>query len=174
MRSFFSRWSKRVVEARRSEPAGASPDETAVDQPAPTPTGGDPEDSDLVKPADLPDVEELGPEADYRPFLQRSVAPALRRLALRRLWQSDPVLANLDGLNDYDDDFASLHRTGAEAIADAVRAGRQYARDPIAARDAPEAQAADVPADAETGSATAESEAAAVDADDPEVPEKPA
>lgn len=171
MRNFFGRWSKRAVEARRSEPTDASSDETAADQAASPPADGDPEDTDLAKPADLPDVEELGPEADYRPFLKRSVAPALRRLALRRLWQSDPVLANLDGLNDYDDDFASLHRTGAEAIADAVRAGRQYARDPIAARDAPEARAADLPAD--SGAGSAESEAAAADADDPEVPEKP-
>ena len=119
-------------------------------------------------------MEALGPEADYRPFLKRSVAPALRRLALRRLWQSDPVLANLDGLNDYDEDFASLHRTGAEAIAAAVRAGRQYARDPLAARDAPETQAADLPADSGAGSATPESEAATADADDPEVPEQSA
>ncbi|MCY4097625.1 MAG: DUF3306 domain-containing protein [Rhodospirillales bacterium] len=174
MRNFFSRWSKRAVDARRSEPTAALSDETTADQAASPPTGGDPEDTDLAKPADLPDVEELGPEADYRPFLERSVAPALRRLALRRLWQSDPVLANLDGLNDYDDDFASLHRSGAEAIADAVRAGRKYARDPIAARDDPETQAADLPADSGAGSATPESEAAAVDADDPEVPEKPA
>ena len=174
MRSFFSRWSKRAVEARRSEPPDAAADESAADQTASPPTGGDPENDDLALPADLPDVEELGPEADYRPFLKRTVAPALRRLALRRLWQSDPVLANLDGLNDYDEDFASLHRTGAEAIADAVRAGRRYARDPLAARDAPEAPAADPPADVEAESATAEAEAAAVHADDSEVPEKPA
>ena len=174
MRDFFSRWSKRAVDARRSESTDTSSDESLADQAASPPPGGDPEDADATKPADLPAVEELGPEADYRPFLKRAVAPALRRLALRRLWQSDPVLANLDGLNDYDEDFASLHRTGAEAIADAIRAGRKYARDPIAARDAPETQAADLPAGSGAGSATAESEAAAVDADDPEVPEKPA
>ena len=174
MRNFFSRWSKRAVEARRPEPPDAPSDETAADQAASPPTGRDPDDTDLAQPADLPDVAELGPEADYRPFLKRSVAPALRRLALRRLWQSDPVLANLDGLNDYDEDFASLHRTGAEAIADAVRAGRRYARDPIAARDAPDAPPAELQADSGTESATAESEAAAVGADDPEVPGEPA
>lgn len=174
MRNFFSRWSKRAVEARRSEPPDAPSDETAADQAASPPAGRDPEDTDPSQPADLPDVGELGPEADFRPFLKRSVAPALRRLALRRLWQSDPVLANLDGLNDYDEDFASLHRTGAEAIADAVRSGRRYARDPIAAGDAPDAPAAELQADSGAGSATAESEAAAVDADDPEVPEEPA
>ncbi len=174
MRSFFSRWSKRAVEARRSEPPDSRSDEPAADRTALPPTGGDPEDADLALPTELPDVEELGPEADYRPFLKRAVAPALRRLALRRLWQSNPVLANLDGLNDYDEDFASLHRAGAEAIADAVRAGRRYARDPLAARDASEAPAADPPADVDADSATAEAEAAAVDADDPEVAEKPA
>lgn len=174
MRNFFSRWSKRAVEARRPEPPDAPSDETAADQAASPTISRDPDDTDLAQPADLSHVAELGPEADYRPFLKRSVAPALRRLALRRLWQSDPVLANLDGLNDYDEDFASLHRTGAEAIADAVRAGRRYARDPIAARDAPDAPPTEPPADSGTESATAESEAAAVNADDPEVPGEPA
>lgn len=29
----------------------------------------------------------------------------MTRAALRKLWLSDPVFANLDGLNDYDEDF---------------------------------------------------------------------
>jgi hypothetical protein len=33
------------------------------------------------------------------------VPEELKNLALKKLWLSDPVLANVDGLNDYDDDF---------------------------------------------------------------------
>jgi hypothetical protein len=32
------------------------------------------------------------------------------RAALRKLWTSDPVLANLDGLNHYDDDYNVIDR----------------------------------------------------------------
>ena len=58
--------------------------------------------------AALPAIEELTPESDFAAFLARRVPVTLRRAALRKLWQSDPVFANLDGLNDYDDDFRTL------------------------------------------------------------------
>ena len=122
---------------------------------------------------DLPDVEELGAESDYRPFLQRTVTPALRRLALRRLWRSDPVFANLDGLNDYDEDFASLHKTGTEAIAAAVRAGRRYARDPAVRAGAGRPEAAG-PTDATPDAPREDIETAGTEADDGEAREKPA
>lgn len=83
-----------------------------------------PEGSPAPEPP-LPDISTLGPGSDYRPFLDRRVAPALRRLALRRLWRSDPRLANLDGLNDYDEDFGALHRRGAEILRAAREAGRR-------------------------------------------------
>jgi hypothetical protein len=44
------------------------------------------------------------------------------------LWRSDPVLANLDGLNDYDEDFRA---TGvlAEAVRSAYKVGKGYLRE---------------------------------------------
>ncbi len=140
----------------------------------PPPAGRDGDGAVPVRDEQLPDIDSLGPDSDYRPFLQRNVAPALRRIALRRLWQSDPVLANLDGLNDYDEDFASLHRAGAEAVAAAVRAGRRYARGPVApGRDDPPSieaaePAGDLPAaEPATGSVDPDNEA-------PDSPEQPA
>ena len=165
MSDFLARWSKR---ARAARPR-VRDDAGSLDAPIP-PAADSVEGSDAPEPPDLPDVEELGAESDYRPFLQRTVAPALRRLALRRLWRSDPVLANLDGLNDYDEDFASLHKTGAEAIAAAVRAGRRYARDPAAPPDPDPTEAAGPAPDASRdGGETADTAA-----DDPDAPEKPA
>lgn len=128
MSGFLARWSKRAVAARQSrEPETAAPPPELPGKSSLAPQVSEPT---AERDPDLPDPETLGPYSDYRPFLQRSVAPALRRLALRRLWRSDPLLANLDGLNDYDDDFGALHRAGAEAIADAIRAGRKFARKP--------------------------------------------
>ena len=69
-------------------------------------------DQEITEPKDavaaLPPIDELTADSDFTPFLDRAVPTELRRLALRKLWLSDPVFANLDGLNDYDDDFRTL------------------------------------------------------------------
>lgn len=69
-------------------------------------TGRTAEDPDAeIAEEDLPDVEELDAESDFTPFLKKGVSEQLQRRALRKLWLSDPVLANVDGLLDYGDDF---------------------------------------------------------------------
>jgi hypothetical protein len=100
---FARRWSRRKQAAR--EVARRDPAAKADEPPAPAASDG--EELAPRAPA-LPPVEELTAESDYTPFLAREVPAELRRMALRKLWRSDPVLANLDGLNDYDEDFASL------------------------------------------------------------------
>ncbi|MEM7222894.1 MAG: DUF3306 domain-containing protein [Pseudomonadota bacterium] len=55
--------------------------------------------------AELPDIETLEESSDFTAFLQAGVPEELRRRALRKLWRLNPVFANLDGLNDYDEDF---------------------------------------------------------------------
>jgi len=62
-------------------------------------------DEDLLKELGLPDPDDLRPGDDFAAFMQKTVPERLRRRALRRLWASNPVLANLDGLTDYSDDF---------------------------------------------------------------------
>ena len=121
-RNLLSRWSQRKAAVRRGEappePAdraqapesalSASQDAQAADQvastvPNQTVSGeGAPDGEDI--PA-LPPIDELNFESDYTAFLNSKVPEALRRAALRKLWTSDPVLACLDGLNDYDEDF---------------------------------------------------------------------
>ncbi len=54
---------------------------------------------------DLPDIDSLDAKSDYTPFMSDKVSDAIRNRALRKLWLSDPVLACLDGLNDYDEDY---------------------------------------------------------------------
>ncbi|TCS63458.1 uncharacterized protein DUF3306 [Varunaivibrio sulfuroxidans] len=58
--------------------------------------------------AALPDIDTLDRDSDYTPFLGEGVPRDLAQKALRKLWRSDPALSNLDGLNDYDDDYSAL------------------------------------------------------------------
>jgi len=58
--------------------------------------------------ARLPSIETLSYDSDFKPYLASGVPEGLRREALRKLWRSDPVLANLDGLNDYDEDYSLI------------------------------------------------------------------
>ncbi len=51
------------------------------------------------------DFDKLNYASDYTQFLKEGVPEAVKRRALRLLWGSNPILANLDGLNDYDEDF---------------------------------------------------------------------
>lgn len=53
----------------------------------------------------LPDPDGLAQGDDFTAFMARAVPEHLRKRALRKLWQSNPVLACVDGLNDYDDDY---------------------------------------------------------------------
>ena len=61
------------------------------------------EEAEVV--AGLPAIDSLTNESDFTPFLADKVPEFIRRRALSVLWRSDPVLANIDGLNDYDEDF---------------------------------------------------------------------
>ena len=51
------------------------------------------------------DFDSLNYASDYTQFMKKGVPEIVRRRALSMLWQSNPILANIDGLNDYDEDF---------------------------------------------------------------------
>ena len=115
---FLKRWSRQKRSA-----AELSAMDAEVPVVAETPRGDDP--APAIDPADLPDIESLTADSDFSVFMREGVPEELRRLALRKLWLSDPVLANLDGLNDYDEDF-SLVGTVVEKVTTAYKAGRGY------------------------------------------------
>ncbi len=87
---------------------------------------------------ELPDIASLDKDSDFSGFLRQGVPEEIRRQALRVLWRSDPVLANLDGLNDYDEDFTVVHTVG-DAVRTAYKAGKGYLDD----EDEAEAEAAE-------------------------------
>ena len=95
--NFLSRWSRRKrgehPEQTLDEPIAQVEDAEETDE-------GDPE---VI--AQLPDIDGMDDSSDFTVFLKAGVPEALRRRALRKLWRVNPVLANLDGLNDYDEDY---------------------------------------------------------------------
>ena len=57
---------------------------------------------------DLPDIESLNADADFTPFLKEGVPEKIKRLALRKLWSSDPAFGIIDGLDDYAEDYSAI------------------------------------------------------------------
>lgn len=62
-------------------------------------------DEELLGELELPVPEEMGEGDDFRAFLGDAVPERLKTRALRQLWRVNPVLANVDGLVDYGEDF---------------------------------------------------------------------
>ena len=129
---FLARWSRRKQQARdgRAEPE-ERPGEAlpAAADGAADPAGADEvdestlSDSELLAKYELPDPGSLTASDDVAAFMRKGVPARLRNLALRRVWRLDPVLANLDGLNDYDDDY-----TDAAMLAGVVKTAYQVGR----------------------------------------------
>lgn len=125
----FSRWSRRkrlVAEENRS--AGSTePTETTLDEPEPE---SEEDEAVLLERFGLPVPESLKTGDDFTVFMQAGVPGFLRKRALRVLWRSNPVLANLDGLNDYDADFRSPELTG-KVLATGYKIGRGFLKDEV-------------------------------------------
>jgi len=71
------------------------------------------------------DFDNLDYASDYARFMEKSVPEAIRRRALRMLWGSNPILANIDGLNDYDEDFTDA-ALAIKIIGSSYRPGSGY------------------------------------------------
>lgn len=63
-------------------------------------------DEEILAELGLPDPDAMGQGDDFAAFLNAVVPERIRRRALRRLWRSNPVLANLDGLVDHGEDYS--------------------------------------------------------------------
>ncbi|MCG6883485.1 MAG: DUF3306 domain-containing protein [Silicimonas sp.] len=121
---FLSRWSRRKRDpaAEDSEHAAAAIPVDVAEVPEPA---SEAEEAALLKELGLPLPESLRAGDDFSIFMTKGVPQFLRRRALRVLWRTNPVLANLDGLNDYDDDFTSPELT-KKVLATAYQVGRGF------------------------------------------------
>lgn len=153
---FLGRWSRLKGEHRQAEPEAPPVEDT---EPAPAGTQPAPGDDETAA-LDLPDIETLDKDSDYSVFMKEGVPEQLKKLALRKLWRSDPVFAVLDGLNDYDEDFRII----PEAIMGEIAKGGD--------------ETPDDPDDAVAGAKAKDEEeekevAAATDAEEPGEPGEP-
>ncbi|MFD0979167.1 DUF3306 domain-containing protein [Tropicimonas aquimaris] len=102
------------------------------------------DDAEILAELGLPEPETLETSEQVRAFLTSAVPQRLKTRALRRLWTTNPVLANLDGLNDYDTDFTDA-ATCVENIQTLYKVGRgmvdralEVPADPAPEQDAPD------------------------------------
>lgn len=136
---FGRRWSRLKQASREEErvrePEAAVPvddgsdngNELALNEPeAAAADATDARETREITEEDLPDIDGLDAESDFTPFMQAGVPENLQRLALRKLWNSNPVLANIDGLNDYDEDFKAAMDIGIAYIDKARAAGAKF------------------------------------------------
>ena len=80
-------------------------------------------EAEILRQLDLPDPDGLGPGDDFSAFMKSAVPVSIRRRALRKLWLSNPVLANLDELVDYGEDF-----TDAATVVDNLQTAYQVGK----------------------------------------------
>jgi len=142
----LSRWSrlKRDAKTEQSTARPAASQREADAATGPPPDGqeaarqeGLEDEERLLTEDDLPDIDSLSYESDFSAFLQKNVPDHLHRLAMKKLWTSDPVLANLDGLNDYDLDYTigEVMEIAAQSAEDLIRGTKRLNVTDLRARD---------------------------------------
>lgn len=124
--AFLTRWSKRKAlsregvdlpepvenEASEDDTGATGTDDTSGDARAEIAGQADGPVADAAETTpELPPIESLGEDSDYRAFLADNVPADVQRKALRKLFQS-PKFNVRDGLDDYDLDFSSPEPLG--------------------------------------------------------------
>lgn len=168
---FLQRWSrrKRQVAEEDAEPeAGALAPSVEPSEEAATSVPEPVEDPELVanrEAAEAVDLESLTYESDFTVFMKRGVPEALKNAALRKLWRSNPVLAAVDGLNDYDLDYRTVD-TILTNFQSAWKVGKGYSDKAEEIREEMEAKSAALAAEREAEALKAEAEEGQAEAPD--------
>lgn len=123
---FLGRWSrlKRTRVDEDEAPAPAAPavsDDASAGEQAQPPKS----DDELLAELGLPHPDTLAAGDDFSAFMAKAVPEHLRRMALRKLWTSNPVLACLDDLVDYADDYTDA-ALAVEQLSTGYRVGRGF------------------------------------------------
>jgi len=153
---FLDRWSRRKRsgdeptedEAATMQPDPEDPDAQALEQARQLQLAANREAAEAV------DIEAITYESDLSVFFKEGVPALLKQAAMRKMWRSDPVFANVDGLNDYDQDFNVIDKVLTE-FKSAWQVGQGYRvpedLEPTAEGDPNEADDAVAEADAPDG-----------------------
>lgn len=105
LESFWSRRLRAVRAEAEAEAALAARQERDAAEAARNARDATRNDAEILEELGLPDPDLLTAGDDFSAFMNAAVPERLRRRALRVLWRSNPVLANLDGLVDHGEDF---------------------------------------------------------------------
>ncbi len=133
---FLLRWSRLKQETREPPPADPQSAVPVADPTAPPP--------------ELPPLDKLTLDSDYRGFFHPKVDESLRRAALKKLF-SDPHFNVMDGLDVYIDDYSKPDPLPVEMLAQLKQAqkildwAKEKKEDPVVATDPAEPSAATVP-----------------------------
>jgi hypothetical protein len=110
-------------------------------------------DAEILAEFNLPDPDDLQAGDDVSGFMAKAVPDRLRRRALRRLWRLNPVLANVDGLVDYGEDY-----TDAACVIENLQTAYQVGKGMLAHVEALAAKAEADETEAETEEPTVATE----------------
>ncbi len=125
-RSFLSRWSRRKSGEEAEQEKSAAGAEAVADAEA---AEAEREAEENRAKAEAVDLETLDYQSDYEVFMKPGVPNDLRGAALQRLWRSNPILANLDGMNEYDEDFRTPAGAAAAVVKTAWKVGKGFVTD---------------------------------------------
>jgi hypothetical protein len=145
---FLSRWSrlKRKGDDVEQETAPAAPPSVSDTDASKLPEA---KGADAPLP-ELPPIDQLTPDSDFRPFLDPRVPEALRRVALKKLY-ADPHFNVQDMLDDFAEDYTLLEALPPEMASKLAHARRtllgQDEADRIEAEEAEQAAAERIGAD---------------------------
>lgn len=146
-------WSRRRAQVAAEEAAEARAVEDAA-RAATQAEAEDRSDEEVLAELDLPVPEEMESPEQVQSLLKAVAPQRLKTRALRRLWRLNPVLANVDGLVDYGEDYTdaalvvenlqTIYQVGKGMFDKAVQA----AEDKAAAQARAEAKAEEAKAEA--------------------------
>lgn len=166
MSEFGSLWARRRAAVKAEEAQEAVAAERAAGEARATELEALTDEEALTQ-LGLPNPEEMGAGDDFTPFMRSDVPERFRKVALRQLWRSNPVLANVDGLNEYDDDYR------AQALGQVVKTAYQVGKGMMAhveemqrqkeASEAVDAEVVDEPGEEDTPKVAVDAETQTVE-----------
>jgi hypothetical protein len=108
---FLRRWSRLKREGARPEQLeGTRPEQPELAAPPGTPA------CPQAQPPELPPLESLDFESDFKAFMHAKVEESVKRAALKKLF-SDPRFNVMDGLDTYIDDYTKEDPISEEMLA---------------------------------------------------------
>jgi len=136
-KGFLSRWSDRKLKVDSEEIEQALPD--SLPEKIPEDEFEGKSDEEILSILELPEPETLKLGDTVEKFMDGRVPERIRLRALRAFWKTNPVLANIDGLDEYCEDYTDA-ATVIENLQTIYQVGKGYA---VQALDALESLAED-------------------------------